>query len=184
MSLQQELRKRRPFESPEEEAYLNLLRTTAHLGAEVAALFRAYGLSASAYNVLRILRGHHPQGLPSHQIGEQMVARVPDVTRLVDRLEKMGLAERVRTDHDRRVVIVRITKAGLDVLAKLDRPIAELHKKQLGHLTARELAELNRLLVRARYPDGGENPAPALEGADGNGRARGARRRRGPRGRE
>lgn len=152
MSLQHELRKRRPFDSPAEEAYLNLLRTVSVLGAPFAAILRAHGLSESTYNVLRILRGHHPQGLPSLAIGEQMVARVPDVTRLVDRLVARGLAERVRTDQDRRVVIVRATRAALDLLAKLDKPLADVQKRQLAHLSPRELATLNRLLVKARSP--------------------------------
>ena len=153
-TLQHELRKRRPFEVPEEEAYLNVLRTAAALAGEFTRLFRGVGLSESSYNVLRILRGHHPAGVPSQAIGPQMVTLVPDVTRLVDRLEEAGLAERIRTEHDRRVVLVRITKAGLDLLAKLDRPVTELNKRQLGHLTRKELAELSRLLVKARYPEG------------------------------
>lgn len=153
-SLQHELRKKRPFDAPEVEAHLNIVRTAAALGAEPARILREAGLSGPAYNVLRILRGHHPAGLPSQAIGAQMVTLVPDVTRLVDRLEAAGLAQRARTEQDRRVVLVRITKAGLDLLARLDRPIEEAHKKQLGHLSRRELAELSRLLVKARYPEG------------------------------
>lgn len=174
MSLQHELRKRNPFDSPGEEAYLNLLRTVSVLEAPLGAIFRAHGLSESTYNVLRILRGHHPQGLPSRAIGEQMVARVPDITRLVDRLVASGLAQRVRTEQDRRVVIVRATRAALDLLARLDGPLKEVQKRQLAHLSPRELATLNRLLVKAR--------SPHMEGPPGTpapraGRRRGTRRR-------
>ena len=156
MTLQHELRKRHPFDSPEEEAYLNLLRTAGVLQAPLGAIFRTFGLSEATYNVLRILRGHHPQGLPSQAIGEQMVARVPDITRLVDRLAARGLAERIRTEQDRRVVIVRATRAALDLLARMDAPLASAQKRQLRHLSRPELAALNRLLVKARSPHVGD----------------------------
>jgi DNA-binding MarR family transcriptional regulator len=81
-----------------------------------------------------------------------MICRTPDVTRLVDRLEAAGLAERRRTPEDRRVVFVTITKAGLKLLAKLDRPLIDMHRRSLVHLTRAELKTMNRLLVKMRHP--------------------------------
>jgi len=150
--LRHELRKKNPFDSPEQEASLNLARTEDFIAGEFARLFGEHGLSSSLYNVLRILRGAGADGLPCQEIAGQMVTRTPDVTRLVDRLEGGGFAERSRTPEDRRVVLVRITRAGRDLLARLDQPVLDLHKRLLGHLTRAELAELNRLLLKARIP--------------------------------
>jgi DNA-binding MarR family transcriptional regulator len=150
--LARELKKTRPFEHPAEEAYLNLLRTVSVLGAPFDQLFKQHGISEAKYNALRILRGAGGDGLPSLEIGARMVARVPDVTRLVDRLETDGLVRRARVRQDRRVVLVQITAKGLDVLARLDKPVIELNRQELQHLTRAELVELNRLLVKARTP--------------------------------
>jgi DNA-binding MarR family transcriptional regulator len=152
-SLKDELGKRHAFASPEEEAYLNMLRTVSVLGAGFSPLFKAHGLSEATYNILRILRGHASAGsagVSCQTIGEQLVSRLPDVTRLVDRLEAAGLVKRSRTAEDRRVVLVGITKKGLSVLAELDRPLSAVNREQLGHMTRAELAELNRLLAKAR----------------------------------
>jgi DNA-binding MarR family transcriptional regulator len=154
--LQEELRKRNPFDSLEQEVSLSLVRTQDHLAQSFHELFAAHGLTGPQYNVLRILRGHGGDGVPGHEIGAQMVARMPDVTRLVDRLEAAGLAERARTARDRRVVLVRITPAGLDLLAKLDRPVLDTHRRSLAHLSRDELLELSRLLAKVR-----EGPEPA-----------------------
>lgn len=140
-----------PFEAPEQEAYLNLLRTANWLEAEFNRLFKRQGLSHATYNILRILRGHRGQPLSCSAIGEQMVTQVPDVTRLIDRLEQRGLVSRERTPTDRRVVMVQISEAGLGLLAELDEPVAALHRQQLGHLTRRELDQLSAMLVKARY---------------------------------
>jgi DNA-binding MarR family transcriptional regulator len=148
-----EIGKRKPFELPEVEAFLNIMRTAGMLESETGRFFKPFALSAPQYNALRILRGHlidAKDGIPSQTIGEELISQVPDVTRLVDRLVEAGLAERSRTESDRRVVLVRITKAGLDLLTKIDKPLAELHQRQLGHLSKAELAEINRLMVRAR----------------------------------
>ena len=152
--LQDELRKRRPFDCLEQEVCLNLLRTQDHLGQPVHELFQTHDLTGPQYNVLRILRGHGPDGVPCHEIGGQMVCRMPDVTRLVDRLESAGLAVRTRTPSDRRVVLVRATQKGLDLLAALDGPIIDLHRRSLAHLTRAELNELNRLLTKIREQPG------------------------------
>jgi len=151
--LQQEIGKRQPFELPEQEAWLNLQRSAEHLSGDFDHLFKRHGLSTAQHNVLRILRGH-AKPVPSLSIASQMVARVPDITRLVDRLEAAGLVARTRCEEDRRVVYVSITQKGLDVLASLDRPVIELHRSQLGHMTKKELAELNRLLEKARGTNG------------------------------
>lgn len=148
--LAKELRKKAPFQSLEQEAYLNLLRTISVLGCDIERDLKRHGLSEATYNALRILRGAGPAGRACSRIADDMVARVPDITRIVDRLETAGHAVRSRESDDRRVVMVRITKAGLDLLAKLDEPVLKLHKQQLGHLTRADLAQLNALLVKAR----------------------------------
>jgi DNA-binding MarR family transcriptional regulator len=155
-ALQDELGKRNPFDSPEQEACLNLLRTHDHVQQEFIRLFQEHGLSAPQYNVLRILRGAQGEGdgegLPCLEVAARMVSRMPDITRLVDRLEDAGLVERARTDRDRRLVLVKITAKGLALLKRLDRPVLDLHRRLLGHFTPAELDQLNRLLVKARRP--------------------------------
>ncbi len=155
-SLQDEIGKRRPFDHAEQEAYLNIMRTMSVLDEEVSKLFKSRGLSEATYNALRILRGEQSHGasagIPCQLIGERLISRVPDVTRLIDRLEATGLVKRGRTDQDRRIVLVSITKKGLSILDQLDKPLTEIHKNQFKHMTGAELAELNRLLVKARHP--------------------------------
>lgn len=165
MALKDDIKKRNPFDHPEEEAFLNLIRTATLLEADFERLFKRCGLSDPQYNVLRILRGAGSGGLPSTEIAGRMVTRVPDVTRLVDRLESTGLVQRSRTTEDRRVVIVCITPKGLELLASLDEPITALHVQQLGHLTRKELEEFNRLLVKAREPHD-QRPAVTCDGAE------------------
>ncbi len=148
--LQAEIKKRRPFESPAEEAFLNLVRTYGVLEADFLRLFKQQGISEPKYNVLRILRGAGGDGLPSLEIASRMITRVPDVTRIVDRLETQGLVKRGRRSEDLRVVVVSITKKGIDLLAKLDEPVKQLHCRQLQHMTRGELEELSRLLEKAR----------------------------------
>ena len=152
MALKDEIKKKHPFEHPEEEAYLNLLRTTTVLYAQFEALLKSRGLSEPQYNVLRILRGVGGCGLACTEVGARMISRVPDVTRLVDRLEAAGLVERCRIAEDRRVVQIKITAKGLAVLAELDEPLLTLNRKLLRHMSREELDELNRLLVKARHP--------------------------------
>ncbi|MFL5241920.1 MAG: MarR family winged helix-turn-helix transcriptional regulator [Gemmataceae bacterium] len=150
LTLQTELRKKKPFDSLEQEVGLNLARTEDELMQEFARLFGEYDLSPSQYNVLRILRGRGGEGTPCQEIAGQMINHMPDITRLVDRLEEAKLVERQRTRADRRVVLVKITRKGTDLLTKLDRPVLDLHKKLLGHLSDTELTELNRLLTKVR----------------------------------
>lgn len=147
--LRREIKKRGPFESPEQEAMLNLVRTNDRFQFRFARLFREHGLTSSQYNVLRILRGEG-KPLPCLEIADRMVAAVPGITGLVDRLEAMGLVTRDRSTEDRRVVYVTTTAKALELLGKLDGPVADLHEKLMGHFTRPELRELNRLLEKAR----------------------------------
>ena len=155
-TLKSELLQNRDFESLEQEAFLNLQRTASNLTGPYLKLFKKSKLSPSLYNILRILRGQGEPGLPCSNIGDRMVTRVPDVTRLVDKLLALGLVGRHRSTDDRRVVLISITAKGLALLSGLDGPIGELNIQALGHLTRGELKELNRLLVKARRPDIGE----------------------------
>jgi len=147
--LARELKKRKPFELLEQEAYLNLLRTTDQLQIHFARLFREHGITVQQYNILRILRGEGGP-LPILEIAERMVTVVPGITGLIDRLEEGGLVERKRCDKDRRVIHVGVTAKGVRILATLDRPVLELHRKLLGHLTPGELKKLIQLLEKAR----------------------------------
>ena len=149
--LQTELKKRRPFDSPAQEAILNVARTADRFGLRFARLFREYGLTPSQYNVLRILRGEG-RPLPILEVADRMLAVVPGITGLIDRLERLDLVVRERSTEDRRVVFVAITSEGLDLLARLDEPESALHRRLVGHLTPDELRELIRLLEKARQP--------------------------------
>lgn len=152
--LQHEIGKLHPFDCREQEVYLNMEKTAEYLRRGVEELFRPYELSSTQYNVLRILRGaklfEHIEALPCGEIGQRMVTRDPDITRLLDRLEKRGFITRARQTDDRRVVKVQITDAGLELLAKLDEPIVQLHRQQLAHLGADQLQALNDLLEACR----------------------------------
>ena len=148
-NLQREIKKRSPFESPEQEAMLNLVRTNDRFQFRFARLFREHGLTPSQYNVLRILRGEG-KPLPCLEIADRMIAAVPAITGLIDRLEAMNLVARDRSTEDRRVVFVEITPKALELLAGLDQPVDDLHKTLIGHLTPVELRELSRLLEKAR----------------------------------
>ena len=145
-----ELKQTRPFESVEVEAYINILRTADALTRAVEQLLKSAGLSPAQYNVLRILRGAGAEGLACREIGERMIARDPDITRLLDRMEGRALITRARDCRDRRVITVRIVKEGLRILRELDRPMLEVHRRQLGHMGPRKLAALIRLLEQAR----------------------------------
>jgi DNA-binding MarR family transcriptional regulator len=149
--LQHELKKKRPFESPEQEAALSVLRTNDQLQICFARLFREHGLTPSQYNVLRILRGEG-QPLPILEVAARTITVVPGITGLIDRLERAGFVSRVRCAMDRRVIHVALTAAGSEALAALDEPLAGLHRKLMGHLTRAELNELIRLLARVREP--------------------------------
>jgi DNA-binding MarR family transcriptional regulator len=135
--------------SPEETAFLDLLRTTDMLSRGLARVLKTEALSSTQYNVLRILRGS-PEGLPCGEVANRMITRDPDVTRLLDRLEKRRLISRCRETKDRRTVMARITTEGLKVLARLDDPVQAAHRRQLGHLGRERLRTLTELLRVSR----------------------------------
>src|SRR5208283_5837253 len=139
----------RRSECPEETAFLELLRTTDMLSRGLFRVLKAEDLSPTQYNVLRILRGA-PKGLPCGEIASRMITRDPDVTRLLDRLEKRELISRCRETKDRRTVMTRITPEGLDMLTRLDEPVQATHRKQLGHLGRERLRDLAVLLSVSR----------------------------------
>lgn len=149
MALQRELKKKRPFESPQQEAILNLLRTNDQYQVRFTRLFRPYGLTPSQYNVLRILRGEG-QPLPILEIASRTIAVVPGITGLIDRLEEAGFVKRERCREDRRVIWVGLTEKARKTLAELDGPLEELHQRLIGSLTQADLKELIRLLEKAR----------------------------------
>jgi DNA-binding MarR family transcriptional regulator len=134
---------------PEEALFLDLLRTTDKLSRGLVTVLKTEDLSANQYNVLRILRGSL-DGLPCGEIASRMITRDPDITRLLDRLEKRGLISRCRETKDRRMVMARITPEGLKLLGRLDAPVEEGHRKQLGHLGRERLRALTGLLRAAR----------------------------------
>jgi len=148
--LAEEIRQGKPFEAPEVEAYLNLIRTADQLEGDVARFLKRHGISAPQYNVLRILRGAGEAGLPSLAVAERMVTRVPDVTRLLDRIAAKGWVKRERSEVDGRVVIARVTPKGLALLGRIDGPLLEYHREQLGHMSRKDLTRLTDLLAKAR----------------------------------
>jgi DNA-binding MarR family transcriptional regulator len=148
--LREEIKQTRPFNSLEQEAMLSIERTAAVLGHSLAEALKGYGVTPTQYNALRILRGAGEEGLCRNEVRDRLVARVPDVTRLLDRLEEMGLIARERDASDRRLVTTRITREGLKLLARLDGPVAEAHERQLGHMDERSLRTLIDLLAKAR----------------------------------
>ncbi|HVG25761.1 MAG TPA: MarR family transcriptional regulator [Thermoanaerobaculia bacterium] len=140
--LQAEIRQRKPFVSLEEETYLNLVRTADALTRDLELLLQPYALTSTQYNVLRILRGAGREGATCSGISERLLAYDPDVTRLLDRLEKVQLVQRSRSTTDRRVVLTTITAAGLALLEKLDGPLASLLKKQFQRIAPQRLQQL------------------------------------------
>ncbi len=150
--LQHEVKKKRPFESPEEEALLNIVRTSDQLQIRFARLLREYGLtSPTQYNILRILRGEG-KPLPILEIASRTITVVPGITGLIDRLERAGFVNRLRCEKDRRVIYVALTDQGAKTLADLDKPLLATNRKVMGHLSQGELKELIRLLEKVREP--------------------------------
>ena len=143
------IKQTKPFGSLEQEVTLMLSRLTSDLGAELAEVLKAAGVTTVQYNVLRILRGAGERSLACSEIGERLVTKDSDITRLLDRMEKTGLVNRMRDTDDRRVVKTCITEKGLKILADLDEPVMELHHRQLGHLSEEKLSKLLELLEEA-----------------------------------
>lgn len=140
---------KRRVASLEEHVFVSLWRTADLLSRSVEKVLKAGDVSPTQYNVLRILRGA-PEGLTCSEIARRMITRDPDITRLLDRLEKRGLISRCRETKDRRQVQTRISPEGLELLAELDQPVTEIHRQQLGHLGREGLDSLQGLLEKAR----------------------------------
>jgi DNA-binding MarR family transcriptional regulator len=147
--LTRDLKKRRPFESQEQEVVISLLRTNELFQYRFSRLYREYGLTQPQYNILRILRGEGRE-LPSLEIAARMISVVPAITNLLDKLEKRGWVRRERCDSDRRVWHVRLTEDGSKLLDELDEPNLAMHERLVGHLTATERTQLLALLEKAR----------------------------------
>jgi DNA-binding MarR family transcriptional regulator len=155
--LQAELKQNVPFASREQEAYLSLLRTADALQSRVEAKLKEFGLTGTQYNALRILRGAGQEGIPCSDIAERMITRDPDITRLLDRLQKRGLVERSRGKKDRRVIYGKITTAGLKLLRELDAPLERHGRELLRHVAQATLQQLIDLLELVR--SGADTPA-------------------------
>jgi DNA-binding MarR family transcriptional regulator len=148
--LKLEIAQESPFASLEEEALLNLLRTSDCLNRAFHLKTRDWGVTSTQYNVLRILRGAHPKGLTCAAIGRRMIAAEPDITRLLARLKALKLIRQRRDAQDRRSVRTEISDAGLTLLKEMDPVILRLPGELLSGLSRTELAELIRLLELAR----------------------------------
>ena len=142
----------RRFDSLEQEVFLNLWRTYDRLRAFEDELFQTHDLTPQQYNALRLLRGAHPDKIHTLDLAGQLVSRAPDITRLLDKLEQRGFIERDRPADNRRVVRIGITAVGLTLLESLHEPLQACHRRQLGHLSQKQLKELSALLKLAREP--------------------------------
>jgi DNA-binding MarR family transcriptional regulator len=148
--IQAELKQSKPFRSVAQEAFLTLQRTADVIERRSTQFLKQWGVSGTQYNVLRILRGAGPEGLRCGEIGERMVTHDPDITRLLDRMEKAGWIERARDTKDRRVVLTRISRKGLDLLKQIDKPIDEFTTSIGSHVSDKKLRELTDLLNELR----------------------------------
>lgn len=164
--LKHEIAQERPFSSVEEEAFLNLLRTSDCLHRAFQRKVRDWGITSTQYNALRILRGAQPQGLTCSAIGERMITAVPDITRLLARLKSMKLVCQHRDRNDRRVVWTRISEAGLELLGQMNTVIQLTPKELLGHLSPADLSNLTRLLELARKNCEGAHTPASCESAE------------------
>ena len=149
-TLKEDLRQKKGFTSLQQEAFLNVLRTSSALTDALEDLLRPYGISATQYNVLRILRGSGADGMCRNEVRDRMLTRMPDMTRLLDRMEEAGWVTRAREREDRRMVLTRISPAGQTLLKELDGPVNDLHRAQLDRLSDAQLRSLVDLLTLAR----------------------------------
>ena len=149
-SLRDDLRQTKPFTSLQQEAMLNVVRTAATMADAINEMLKPYGISMTQFNVLRILRGAEPAGLCRNELRDRMLTKMPDVTRLLDRMEEAGLVARSRDNEDRRQVSTKITPAGRQLVDSLGAPASQLHQRRLGHMTAEQLSSLIELLTLAR----------------------------------
>ena len=150
MTLRDEIKQTKPFSSLQQEAQLNIVRTGAMMMDEIEQFLKPYGVTATQYNVLRILRGSEPDGLCRNELRDRMLTRMPDVTRLLDRMEEAGLVARTREDEDRRMVRSRITPDGLKLLAAVDGETLEEHRRRFEKLDDDQMRTLIDLLTLVR----------------------------------
>jgi DNA-binding MarR family transcriptional regulator len=148
--LRADYNQRTPSTSPHQEAFVSLARTEAALHDDLDRVLGPRGLSLTQYNVLRILRGAGSNGLCRNEIAQRLITRMPDVTRLLDRMEAAGLVSRIRSTEDRRLVNTTLTQRGRALVDDLDPDVDRMHREQLGHLADAELRTLIDLLERAR----------------------------------
>ena len=158
--LREDIRQRKPFTTLEQEAQLSVVRTASLLVDAFEQMLKPHGITATQYNVLRILRGAEPEGLCRNELRDRMLTRMPDVTRLLDRMEDAKLVSRSRSSEDRRLVSTRITPKGLRLLDELEDAVAEEHMRRFHHLSKTELKSLIELLkgVRERVALHGPQP--------------------------
>ncbi len=145
-----EIQQKKPFGSLEQEAFLNVVRTAAELTDSFERVLAPAGITSSQYNVLRILRGAGNAGLCRNEVRDRMLTRMPDMTRLLDRMEKSGLVARARGLADRRVVTTEITDKGIRLLDELESAVAQEHARRLGHMSSDQLSLLIDLLSEVR----------------------------------
>lgn len=180
--IQDEIKQSRPFASPHQECLVGLLRTTDVVRRRLAGVIESHGVTPQQFNVLRILRGAGPRGLPTLEIGERMVEQAPGITRLLDRLEAKGLVKRARCPEDRRQVFCTIEPAGLSLLQGMQAAVEKADRSALGGIGTADATRLSRLLdaVRASHPT--KEPATLAQRTNrrytGTGRAAGAGRSR------
>lgn len=151
--LREEIKQGKPFASLKEEARLNIVRTSGLLQDSFEMMLKPYGITGTQYNVLRILRGAEPDGLCRNDVSARLLNRMPDATRLLDRMEEAGLVTRERTGKDRRLVNTRITKVGRKLVDSLDAEAERQHEERLGHMTKSQLKTLVDLLTMVRNPE-------------------------------
>ena len=150
LRLQDELKQSRPFATIEQEATLNVVRTGAMLTDMFEQVLKPYGLSAAQYNVLRILRGAEPEGLCRNEIRDRMITRMPDMTRLLDRMEHAGLVTRTRQRTDRRLVRTELTERARELLDEIEPRMLEEHRNRLGSMSREDLRRIIELLTAVR----------------------------------
>lgn len=148
--IQAEIKQTKPFRSVGEEAFLSIQRTADLIGRRSAQFLKQWGVSGTQYNVLRILRGAGPQGLRCGEIAERMITHDPDITRLLDRIQNAGWIERTRDTEDRRVVLTRISRKGLELLKQIDKPLDEFTRSISSHVAEKRLRELIDILDEVR----------------------------------
>jgi DNA-binding MarR family transcriptional regulator len=152
MTLEARDSRRQRFDSAEQELFLNVWRTYDLLRALEDELFGRYDLTAQQYNALRLLKAARPRPLATLELASRLVSRAPDITRLLDRLDRRRLIARERPAENRRTVHVVLTDEGSALLDELDAQVRDCHRRQLGHLSSDELEALTGLLRRARAP--------------------------------